>query len=131
MVASTAIPKSERKMVAPSANEKAAPEFRTKVNWKNDPSTLIFGRCERVLTAQIFVARSKTHTNQATLNSVRHLRTVSAVLPSACTACRELRVGKPEDELYQLEIRTLRNFHNSCYRCALEHVQFAEPCHVH
>ncbi len=90
-----------KKIVALVAKEKAAPGFRTKVNWKNEPKTLMFDLSERVLTAHIFVARSRIQTNQATLKSVRHVRTVSAVLPSACTACRESRVEIPADAPYQ------------------------------
>ena len=124
-------PKIDRKIVPPVANENAAPEFRAKLNWKKEPNTLILGRCESALTAQIFVAKSRIQTNQATLKSVRHVRTVSAVLPSACTACRELREGILVGELCQLALRTLHNFHTFYYQCAQEHVLFAKPCHVH
>ena len=49
----------------------------------------------------MIVAKSRIQTNQATPKSVRHMRTVSAVLPSACTACRELREEIPEGVLCQ------------------------------
>ena len=124
-------PKILKNMVAPSAKENAAPEFRTKVNLKKEPNTSISGLLESALTAQIFVAKSRIQTNQATPKSVRHMRTVSAVLPSACTACRELRVGIPEGVLYQLVLRTLRNFHRSCYQYAQARVLFVKPCRVH
>ena len=120
-----------RKIVAPVANENAAPGFRTKVSWKKEPSTLIFDLCESVLTAQIFVAKSRIQTNQATLKSVRHVRTVSAVLPSACRACRELPEGKLGGVLFQLELHTLRNFHKFYCLGALAHALFAKPCHAH
>jgi hypothetical protein len=48
MTKSTKIPNKDRNNVAPSANENAAPEFLIKVNWKKDPNTLMFGRCESV-----------------------------------------------------------------------------------
>ena len=130
IVSRTMMEKIVRKIVAPVANEKAAPGFRTKVSWKKEPSTLIFDLSESVLTAQIFVAKSRIQTNQATLKSVRHVRTVSAVLPSACTACRGLREETLANELYQLEIRTLRNFHTFCFQFAQVRVQSVKPCRV-
>ena len=131
IVSRTMMEKIVRKIVAPVANEKAAPGFRTKVSWKKVPSTLIFDLSESVLTAQIFVAKSRIQTNQATLKSVRHVRTVSAVLPSACTACRGLREEILEGVLCQLELHTLHNFHKFYYQDALGHALFAEPCHAH
>ena len=131
MAPKTISPKIVKKIVAPSAKEKAAPEFRTKVSLKNEPKTLMSGLLDSALTAQIFVAKSRIQTNQATPKSVRHMRTVSAVLPSACTACRELRVGKLEDVLCQLAHRTLHNFHTSYYQYALVRALFVKPCHVH
>ena len=125
------IPKILRKIVAPSARENAAPELRTKVNLKNEPITLMSDLWESVLTAHNFVAKSRIQTNQATLKSVRHVRTVSAVLPSACTACRELREGILEVVLYLLVPHTLRNSHMSYYQCVLKRVLFVKPCHEH
>ena len=87
MPINTAIPKNESSKVDPGANEKAAPEFRAKFNWKNEPRILTAPRCESALTAQILEAKSKIQMSQATLNSVRQTRTVSAVLPSAYRAC--------------------------------------------
>ena len=128
IVSRTMMEKIVRKIVAPVANEKAAPGFRTKVSWKKEPSTLIFDLSESVLTAQIFVAKSRIQTNQATLKSVRHVRTVSAVLPSACTACRGLREETLAGELYQLESHTLRNFHKFCFQFAQVRVRSVRPC---
>jgi len=115
-------------MVAPEAKEKAAPGFRTKVNCRNSPITLMFDLYERLLTAQILVAKSRIQTAQATLKRMRHVRTASAVLPSACTACRELREEILANELYQLVNRILRNFHKSCSQCAQVRVRSAKPC---
>ena len=53
-------------IVAPAAKLKAAPGFRTKVNWKKDPSSSTGLRAERLFTAQILEDKSSPHVSAAT-----------------------------------------------------------------
>ena len=64
MTAATAIPVNTT--VAPVAKLKAAPGFRTSVNWKNEPRISTGLRAERLFTAQILEAKSSPHVSAAT-----------------------------------------------------------------
>ena len=127
----TAIPKRERNKVAPVANEKAAPEFLMKLSWKSEPILFTGPRLDKYSTAQILVAKSASQISQATPKSVRHTRTVSAVLPSAYRSCTKWPVGILVNGPYQLHFRILRSFHNSWSRFDPRHALFAKPCHGH
>jgi hypothetical protein len=53
-------------IVAPVAKLKAAPGFRTRVSWKNEPKISTGLRAERLLTAQILEDKSSPQISAAT-----------------------------------------------------------------
>ena len=59
------------------------------------------------------------------------LCTFSAVLPSACRACRVLLEGRLVIGLFRLHFHTLHKFHSVWNQFALRHARSVKPYRVH